>query len=442
MEEKWKDINKYEGLYQISNTGKIKSLRKNIIMKTWKRGSRINNQYETVQLFDKNKKKKTFFIHRLVAEAFIPNPNNFREVNHKDENKMNNCSENLEWCNQSYNRKYSINNGSIKYIKGYKNKVCSLKYEDVMWIKENLIYDDNNLGIRALSKKFNVDKKVISNIYHNKTYKDVNCKYTLFVLSDVHGYYKEMLDSLKNAGFNEKKYNHKLLCLGDWADRGPDALAVYEYLKKLTDEGKAIVTRGNHDKFFIDFLQGSYSPFNYLHNGLNETIADFWHRTAPFESWCMLEGNCEMNQINYAKWVDICRKDINEEYPELLPWLKSLPKYFETKNYIMVHGAIDTKVPDWHHPHCYRYNLTDWDALDFNDGSFFGESITNTDKTVIIGHFGTRALREMYNLPIEEGHEDDILTRDDGKVIAIDATTAASKKVNVLVLEDELENKE
>ena len=267
-------------------------------------------------------------------------------------------------------------------------------------------------------------------------------KKKMFIISDVHGYYDEMIKALEEAGYDENNSEHKLICLGDIFDRGAQSLAVYEYLKRLSDENKAIVLLGNHSLFLIQFLQGSYSPFNYLHNGLNETIADFWHRTAPFESWCMLEGNCEMNQINYAKWVDICRKDINEEYPELLPWLKSLPKYFETKNYIMVHGAIDTKVPDWHHPHCYRYNLTDWDALDFNDGSFFGESITNTDKTVIIGHFGTRFLREMYNLPIEEGHEDDILTRDDGRVIAIDATTVASKKINVLVLEDELENKE
>lgn len=268
-------------------------------------------------------------------------------------------------------------------------------------------------------------------------------KKKMFIISDVHGYYDEMIKALEEAGYDENNSEHKLICLGDIFDRGTQSLAVYEHLKRLSDENKAIVLAGNHTLFFISLLKGSsYSPFNYLHNGLNETIADFWHRTAPFESWCMLEGNCEMNQINYAKWVDICRKDINEEYPELLPWLKSLPKYFETKNYIMVHGAIDTKVPDWHHPHCYRHNLTDWDALDFNDGSFFGEPINNTDKTVIIGHFGTRTLREMYNLPIEEGHEDDILTRDDGKVIAIDATTAASKKVNVLILEDELESKE
>lgn len=263
-------------------------------------------------------------------------------------------------------------------------------------------------------------------------------KKKMFVCSDIHGYYQKMKQALDDAGFDETNKNHLLVVVGDIFDRGSESLAVYEYLKRLTDEGKAIVTRGNHDKFFIDFLQGSVSPFNYLHNGTNETIADFWHRTAPFESWCALEGNCDLNQINYVKWVDICSKDIKEEYPELLSWLKSLPRYFETKNYIMTHGAIDTKVADWHYPHCFRYDLIDWDALDFNDGSFFGESIGNTDKTIIIGHFGTKFLREMYNYPIEKEHENDILIRDDNRIIAIDATTAASGKVNILVLEDEL----
>ena len=147
-------------------------------------------------------------------------------------------------------------------------------------------------------------------------------KKKMFIISDVHGYYDEMIKALEEAGYDENNSEHKLICLGDLTDRGAQSLAVYEYLKRLSDEDKAIVLPGNHSLFLIQFLQGSYSPFNYLHNGLNETIADFWHRTAPFESWCMLEGNCEMNQINYAKWVDICRKDINEEYPELLPWLK------------------------------------------------------------------------------------------------------------------------
>lgn len=263
-------------------------------------------------------------------------------------------------------------------------------------------------------------------------------KKKLFICSDIHGYYKEMKRALDEAGYDENNNNHLLIIAGDLFDRGTDSLAVYEYLKGLVDKGKAIVLRGNHEKFFIDFLQGSVSPFNYLHNGTNETIADFWHRTAPFESWCALEGNCELTQESYVKWVDICVADIKEEYPELLDWLKSLPRYYETKNYIITHGAIDTKVDDWHNPHCFRYDLIDWDALDFNDGSFFGEPIKNTDKTVVIGHFGTRFLREKYGYPLDEGKEDDILIRDDGKVIAIDTTTVLTHKINVLVVEDEL----
>lgn len=263
-------------------------------------------------------------------------------------------------------------------------------------------------------------------------------KKKLFICSDIHGYYKEMKEALDEAGFNEKNDNHMLIVLGDVWDRGPDALALYEYLKPLTESGKAVVTRGNHEKFFMDFLEGPVSSFNYIYNGTAETIADFWHRTAPFESWCTLEGDCNPTQESYAKWAKICRNEINEEYPELLSWIKSQPRYFETKHYIMTHGAIDTKVPEWHYPHCYKYNLEDWDALDFNDGSFFGESIVNTDKTIIIGHFGTRFLREKYKYPLEPEHEDDILTRDDGRVIALDATTVLSHKINVLVVEDEL----
>ena len=122
-----------------------------------------------------------------------------------------------------------------------------------------------------------------------------------------------------------------------------------------------------------------------------------------------------------------------------MEWLNRRPYYLETTNYIFTHGAIDTNATDWHNPHCYRGNLIDWDALDFNDGSFFGEQIINTDKTVIIGHFGTKQLREMYpNLTTKDDKEPyDILIRDDDKIIAIDSTVVLSKKINVLVLEDE-----
>lgn len=101
MEEIWKDIEGYEGLYQVSNMGRVRSLRKNIILR-----QSITNGYEKAALYKNKKGYKYFLIHRLVANAFIPNPDNLPQVNHKDENKLNNCVDNLEWCTQEYNINY------------------------------------------------------------------------------------------------------------------------------------------------------------------------------------------------------------------------------------------------------------------------------------------------------------------------------------------------
>ena len=117
--EEWKDIKGYEGLYQISNYGRVKSLgndrnRKEKILKNQSN----NKKYEIINLC-KNGKIKRYFIHRLVAEAFIPNPNNLPYINHKDENPSNNYVNNLEWCTIKYNNNY-----------GTRNKRCSKKMKE------------------------------------------------------------------------------------------------------------------------------------------------------------------------------------------------------------------------------------------------------------------------------------------------------------------------
>lgn len=264
-------------------------------------------------------------------------------------------------------------------------------------------------------------------------------KKKIFAVSDIHGHYDQLIDALNEADYDENDKNNLLLVLGDHFDRGSQSLAVYEYLKRLSDEGKAIILKGNHDNMFINYLEGIVlDPFNYLHNGEDETFAEFLHETKPFESWCLIHKNIENPTYgDFANWVEEARKEINEEYPELLDWMKNQPYYFETKNYIFTHGAIDTSVPDWHNPHCFRYGYTDWDALLWDDGSFFGKNIFNTKKIVVIGHFGTDHLRNKYGLKKDDVEDFSILKRKDGKVIAIDATTAYSKKVNVLVIESE-----
>lgn len=105
--EVWKDIKGYEGFYIASNKGNIKSLNygntgvcKNLVFSTDRYG------YKTVILY-KNKEKRTYRVHRIIAEAFVPNPNNFPIINHKNEIKSDNRAENLEWCDARYNINYS-----------------------------------------------------------------------------------------------------------------------------------------------------------------------------------------------------------------------------------------------------------------------------------------------------------------------------------------------
>lgn len=99
--EIYKDVEGYENLYQVSNMGNVKSLISNKILKPAKN----HNGYLYV-CFSKQGKHKHHKIHRLVAQAFIDNPNSYPIINHRDENKTNNCVSNLEWCDHKYNINY------------------------------------------------------------------------------------------------------------------------------------------------------------------------------------------------------------------------------------------------------------------------------------------------------------------------------------------------
>ena len=121
MKEIWRDIKDYEGLYQVSNLGRVKRLA--FTRKIYTRGyeqlihykehlikTRIGNSGYTIVALSKNAKTKTLLLHRLVAKTFIPNPENLPQVNHKDENKLNNKTDNLEWCTHTYNNNYGTKN--------------------------------------------------------------------------------------------------------------------------------------------------------------------------------------------------------------------------------------------------------------------------------------------------------------------------------------------
>lgn len=146
MKEIWKNIKEYEGLYQISNFGNVKSIRSNKILKVNK-----SNEYDMVTLF-KNGKRKFLYIHRLVAENFIKNPNKLECVNHKDENKKNNEITNLEWCSKKYNCNYGKRNEKVskslskyKIIQKDKNGRVIKIWENIWELEHNTKYKKQSI---------------------------------------------------------------------------------------------------------------------------------------------------------------------------------------------------------------------------------------------------------------------------------------------------------
>ena len=132
-EEIWKPVVDYENLYEVSNLGRVKSLNyrhtgKERVLKGMK------NRYDYLQvILYKDNKGKTWTIHKLVAIAFLDNPNNLPVINHKDENKENNCVQNLEWCSVLHNNTY--NDRAKKIGKKLSKAVFSVDKESglIMW---------------------------------------------------------------------------------------------------------------------------------------------------------------------------------------------------------------------------------------------------------------------------------------------------------------------
>jgi hypothetical protein len=166
--EIWKDINDYESIYQINQKGDLKSLKRKTtgtftsIDKLIRKD--LNKKGYYTYTLCKNGKSQRKLLHRLLAKAFIPNPNNYPCVNHIDGNPLNNDLSNLEWCTYSYNTIHGYEkNGRL-------NPNRKLKESEVIEIKEKL--KNPYWGIvRDLSIEYNVSNWIISLIKNFKSYK-------------------------------------------------------------------------------------------------------------------------------------------------------------------------------------------------------------------------------------------------------------------------------
>lgn len=230
----------------------------------------------------------------------------------------------------------------------------------------------------------------------------------LYVLSDVHGFYDEMREALDKSGFDPNDENSWLISCGDWFDRGKQPLEVMHYLMSLP---RAIFIKGNHSQLFKECCQRGFPYMNDYSNGTYNTI-------------------CELGGEKYGRSFDECCIIAEQVAKQILD--KEI-NYFETEHYVFCHSWVPVNCADWRMAH-----QRDWDDAMWVNPLEMAMDGFCIEKTIVSGHWHCSA-----GWALEKG----LPEFGDGacfnpycykdKLIMIDAATAISHKVNILVIEDE-----
>lgn len=166
--ENWKPISGYEGIYEVSDLGHIKRIKPEASTYVGKilAGGLDEDGYRVLLLY-KNGKRRMFKAHRLVAQAFVPNPSNLPQVNHKNTNKIDNRAGNLEWCSCKYNINHAVDSGVWNAAKGSNHGNSKLKEDQVIEIRAQLA---RGVSCETLGKLFGVSPATVHDIHKNRTW--------------------------------------------------------------------------------------------------------------------------------------------------------------------------------------------------------------------------------------------------------------------------------
>ena len=237
-----------------------------------------------------------------------------------------------------------------------------------------------------------------------------------FVSADIHGFFDEWQKALKEKGFDLNNPNHKIIICGDLFDRGRQPKEIIDYI--LAHEDKIILVRGNHEDLLEDMIRENYSSCVDEKNGTKQTIDDLRRILNLNDKYSMLE----VSQKAYLQYVvDKC---VN---------------YYETEHYIFVHAFIPLP-DDWEYDKYWRYaSANRWkEARWINPVVLYKKNVYDPEKTIVCGHWHCSALWHEVdpNKYDEFGPKANFEPFISEHMIAIDACTSYSKKVNVVIIED------
>ncbi len=246
-----------------------------------------------------------------------------------------------------------------------------------------------------------------------------------YVAADVHGYYTLFRRALRDAGYDDDPAPHKLILLGDLFDRGREAVEMQEYVLGLMERHEAILIRGNHEDLFETMVTADRG-LPVRHHESNGTY-DTALQLTGFERRAALENNME-----FAR----CARE-TPFYRQIIP---ATVDYYETRRYVFVHGWIpgvqreDGYVcdPDWRNAGPEEWRMARW--VNGMDAAMSGAG----EKTILCGHWQSSYGHAKYeHKGTEFGPDADFSPYYGPGVIALDACTAWSGRINVIVLEDE-----
>lgn len=268
-----------------------------------------------------------------------------------------------------------------------------------------------------------------------------------FVTSDIHSFYTEFKAALDNAGFDLNNPDHILIVCGDIFDRGTQPLEVYNFLRNLPIE-RRILIRGNHEGLLKDLYNRKQVLQHDIHNGTADTLAYVAKMLTTAEynkrSFNRFIKKKEMEDFSlyYEKrYRALEKRDYklfhNDKLVEILNWIDSAEwcNYYELPDYILVHGWIPTSSEDWRNASVVEWEGATW-ACPWDK---YKRGTNKTGKTIICGHWATADIWNNLcakNYDMEK--QNPIFYVKGIDLIGLDACTAATHGVNILVINEDM----